>query len=165
MRRPDVPIVGDCRLVIEELIKAIRDLQAGGADAGRHRRVEEPDLAAGASSSRCTYEPSEPGEALKPQFCLEQLRDIAPEGTILVVGVGQHQMWASQYWRSTSPYTWVNSGGLGTMGFCGAGRHRRQGRPPRPHGVGRRRRRLLPDDGAGAGDRVDRAHPDQGRAS
>ena len=48
---------------------------------------------------------------------MEVLRDSAPEGTILVSGVGQHQMWASQYWRFTEPYTWVNSGGLGTMGF------------------------------------------------
>ncbi|MFM8310993.1 MAG: thiamine pyrophosphate-dependent enzyme, partial [Ilumatobacteraceae bacterium] len=37
--------------------------------------------------------------------------------TILVSGVGQHQMWSSQYWRFNEPYTWVNSGGLGTMGF------------------------------------------------
>ncbi len=65
-----------------------------------------------------TYEQSEPGSALKPQFCLEKLRDAAPEGTILASGVGQHQMWASQYWRFTEPYTWVNSGGLGTMGFA-----------------------------------------------
>jgi len=63
------------------------------------------------------YEPSDPGEALKPQFCLEVLRDSAPEGTILVSGVGQHQMWSSQYWHFEEPYTWVNSGGLGTMGF------------------------------------------------
>ncbi len=48
---------------------------------------------------------------------LETLRDSAPEDTILVSGVGQHQMWASQYWRFNHPYTWVNSGGLGTMGF------------------------------------------------
>ena len=49
---------------------------------------------------------------------MEVLRDSAPDGTILVAGVGQHQMWASQYWRFTEPYTWVNSGGLGTMGFA-----------------------------------------------
>jgi acetolactate synthase I/II/III large subunit len=48
---------------------------------------------------------------------LEQLRDQAPEGTIVASGVGQHQMWTSQYWRFDEPYTWVNSGGLGTMGF------------------------------------------------
>ncbi len=64
------------------------------------------------------YDPSEEGEALKPQFVLEKLRDSVPEDTILVAGVGQHQMWASQYWRFRHPYTWVNSGGLGTMGFA-----------------------------------------------
>ncbi len=116
VRKPDVPIVGDCRLVIEAMIEALRDLMQGGekqADLTTWRsRVsgwrEQFPLA---------YEPSEPGEALKPQFCLEKLRDAAPEGTILVSGVGQHQMWSSQYWNFNEPYTWVNSGGLGTMGF------------------------------------------------
>lgn len=116
VRKPDVPIVGDCRLVIEAMIEALRDLLQGGekqADLTPWRsRVcgwrEQFPLA---------YEPSEPGEALKPQFCLEKLRDAAPEGTILVSGVGQHQMWSSQYWNFNEPYTWVNSGGLGTMGF------------------------------------------------
>jgi acetolactate synthase I/II/III large subunit len=48
---------------------------------------------------------------------LETLRDSVPSDTILVAGVGQHQMWCSQYWKFDHPYTWVNSGGLGTMGF------------------------------------------------
>ena len=53
MRRPDVPIVGDCRLVIEELIKAIRDLLDGGAVAGRHVGAWKSRISrAGASSSR-----------------------------------------------------------------------------------------------------------------
>jgi len=116
VRRPDVPIVGDCRQVIEELVKAIRHLLDSG--------TEQADI--GAWKSRISgwreqfplaYEQSEPGDALKPQYCLEQLRDNAPEGTILVSGVGQHQMWSSQYWHFNEPYTWVNSGGLGTMGF------------------------------------------------
>ena len=64
-----------------------------------------------------TYEQSEPGQALKPQYCIEQLREHTPDDTILVSGVGQHQMYASQYWKFNQPYTWVNSGGLGTMGF------------------------------------------------
>ncbi|HEY3486236.1 MAG TPA: acetolactate synthase large subunit [Ilumatobacteraceae bacterium] len=116
VRRPDVPIVGDCRLVIEEIVKAIDDLRAGG--------VEQADTSAWRSRISgwreqfpLTYEASEPGDALKPQFCLEKLRDSAPEGTILVSGVGQHQMWASQFWNFSEPYSWVNSGGLGTMGF------------------------------------------------
>ncbi len=64
------------------------------------------------------YEPSAEGHALKPQMVLEHLRDSTPDDTIVVSGVGQHQMWASQYWRFNHPYTWVNSGGLGTMGFA-----------------------------------------------
>ncbi len=116
VRRPDVPIVGDCRLVIEELIRAIRDMEQSGtprADTGAWKSR----ISGWREQFPLSYEASEPGEALKPQYCLEQLRDNAPEGTILVSGVGQHQMWSSQYWRFNEPYTWVNSGGLGTMGF------------------------------------------------
>jgi acetolactate synthase I/II/III large subunit len=116
VRRPDVPIVGDCRLVIEELIVAIRQLVNGG--------VEFPDRAAWKQTISgwqerfpLTYEQSEPGEMLKPQFVLERLRDGTPDDTIVASGVGQHQMWTSQYWKFNHPYTWVNSGGLGTMGF------------------------------------------------
>ena len=63
------------------------------------------------------YESSNPGQALKPQFVIEKLRDATPADTIVASGVGQHQMWASQYWTFDHPYTWINSGGLGTMGF------------------------------------------------
>jgi acetolactate synthase-1/2/3 large subunit len=115
VRRPDVPIVGDCRLVIEELVRAIRDL--GGSDAQPDRTAWKSTISGWQEKYPLTYEQSEPGDALKPQYVLEQLRDSTPEETILVSGVGQHQMWASQYWRFNHPYTWVNSGGLGTMGF------------------------------------------------
>jgi acetolactate synthase-1/2/3 large subunit len=116
VRRPDVPIVGDCKVVIEEIVKAIKDLLASG-----EKQVDVSPWRSRVSGWQeqfpLTYESSEPGEALKPQYCLEQIRDLAPEGTILVSGVGQHQMWSSQYWKFNEPYTWVNSGGLGTMGF------------------------------------------------
>ena len=56
--------------------------------------------------------------AVKPQMVVESLRDLSPVDTIVVSGVGQHQMWASQYWRFDYPDTWVNSGGAGTMGFA-----------------------------------------------
>jgi len=115
VRKPDVPIVGDCRLVIEEMIKAINDLLVD------QKQVDITPWRSRVSGWQeqfpLTYEPSEEGGVLKPQYCLEQLRDAAPEGTILVSGVGQHQMWSSQYWKFNEPYTWVNSGGLGTMGF------------------------------------------------
>jgi acetolactate synthase-1/2/3 large subunit len=116
VRRPDIPIVGDAKYCIEEIVKAIKDLLAAGtvqADTGAWKSR----ISGWREQFPLSYEPSEPGEALKPQFCLEQLRDSAPEGTILVSGVGQHQMWSSQYWKFNEPYSWVNSGGLGTMGF------------------------------------------------
>jgi acetolactate synthase-1/2/3 large subunit len=115
VRRPDVPIVGDCRLVIEELVRLIGE--AGGA-------ASQPDRSAWLAQIRewqerfpLTFKQSEPGQLLKPQYVLEQLRDLSPEDTIVASGVGQHQMWTSQYWTFRHPYTWVNSGGLGTMGF------------------------------------------------
>ncbi len=117
VRRPDVPIVGDCRLVTEELVAAVRDLLADG--------TAQADISAWKSRVSgwqeifpLTYDDAEAGAALKPQYCLEKLRDSSPAGTIVASGVGQHQMWASLHWNFTEPYTWVNSGGLGTMGFA-----------------------------------------------
>jgi acetolactate synthase-1/2/3 large subunit len=116
VRRPDVPIVGDCRLVIEELVKAVRDL--GGAGAQPDRTVWKQTISGWQENFPLTYEQSEPGDQLKPQYVLEQLRNSAPEDCIVASGVGQHQMWTSQYWKFNHPYTFVNSGGLGTMGFA-----------------------------------------------
>ena len=116
VRRPDVPIVGDARLVIEEINTEIRSLLDGGAtqaDTGAWKSK----VSGWQEQFPMMYEASEPGEALKPQFCIEQLRDLAPDDTIVTSGVGQHQMFTSQYWKFNHPYTWVNSGGLGTMGF------------------------------------------------
>ena len=117
VRRPDVPIVGDCRYVITEIAKAIRTMKEGGA-AQADISAWKSRISGWREQFPLTYEDNEPGHALKPQFCLEKIRDAAPEGTILASGVGQHQMWASQYWKFNEPYTWVNSGGLGTMGFA-----------------------------------------------
>ncbi len=115
VRTPDVGIVGDCRLVIEELLSAmnadgeapaVQDLEPWWAQV--HQWQEQFPL---------YYDHAE-GGAIKPQMVVEQLRDAAPSDGIVVAGVGQHQMWASQYWQFDHPYTWVNSGGAGTMGFA-----------------------------------------------
>jgi acetolactate synthase-1/2/3 large subunit len=116
VRRPDVPIVGDCRLVIEELVTAIRDLQATGSDFP-DRSEWHATVAGWRAEHPLAYAPAEPGDALKPQYVIERIRAANTDDTIVASGVGQHQMWASQYWRFNEPYTWVNSGGLGTMGF------------------------------------------------
>ena len=117
IRRPDIPIVGDCRQVIIELVKAVRALLDGG-DAFGDRQPWRSRISGWQERYPLHYDPAGEGDALKPEFVMEQLRDAAPEGTALVSGVGQHQMWASQYWKFNEPYTWINSGGLGTMGFC-----------------------------------------------
>ena len=116
VRRPDVSLIGDARLTIIELIRALKDLMNGGSVAP-DRAVWKQAISGWQENFPVHYEPHVPGDALKPQFVLEKLRDSSDEDCILVSGVGQHQMWSSQYWKFNHPYTWVNSGGLGTMGF------------------------------------------------
>ena len=116
VRRPDVPLVGDCRLVIEDLIKAIKHL--GGEKAQADRSQWKSTVSGWQEKFPLTYDQPEEGGLLKPQMVLEHLRDSTPDDCIVASGVGQHQMWTSQYWKFNHPYTWVNSGGLGTMGFA-----------------------------------------------
>jgi acetolactate synthase-1/2/3 large subunit len=118
VRKADVPIVGDCRLVIEELLAVLHAALSEDDRDLADRTPWHDTLRGWQDRYPLTYERSEPGGALKPEFVLEELRDHTPDDTIVVSGVGQHQMWASQYWRFNHPYTWVNSGGLGTMGFA-----------------------------------------------
>tara|TARA_B100000446_G_scaffold65288_1_gene61777 strand:+ start:639 stop:2372 length:1734 start_codon:yes stop_codon:yes gene_type:complete len=113
VRRPDVAIQGDCRVAIEALVAALVAGGVGNAD----RTAWRSRISGWQERFPLTYEPSAPGDRLKPQYVIEQLRDATPEDTIVTSGVGQHQMWASQYWNFEHPYTWINSGGLGTMGF------------------------------------------------
>ena len=116
VRTPDVSLIGDARLTIIELIRALKDLMNGG-EVAPDRVVWKQAISGWQENFPVHYEPHVPGDALKPQFVLEKLRDSSDEDCILVSGVGQHQMWSSQYWKFNHPYTWVNSGGLGTMGF------------------------------------------------
>jgi acetolactate synthase I/II/III large subunit len=127
VRRPDVGIAGDCRVVIEELIAALDGLGLGAATSPAQPgspAADRPDLAPWLAQLRAwqeefplTYDRNAE-DVLKPQLVVETLRDLTPDDTIVASGVGQHQMWASQYWRFDHPYTWVNSGGAGTMGFA-----------------------------------------------
>ena len=113
-RRADVPIVGDCAEVISELILAV----AAEFQAGR------PDLAAWWQQLRnwqqtfpLGYDPPTDG-MLAPQFVIERIGALVGPDAIYTAGVGQHQMWAAQFIRYEKPGSWINSGGLGTMGFA-----------------------------------------------
>jgi acetolactate synthase I/II/III large subunit len=115
-RHADVPIVGDVKAVLTELIAMMRH---GGAGA-----AVTPDMAdwwAYLESVRATYPlsygPQSDG-SLSPEYVIEKLGEIAGPDTVYVAGVGQHQMWAAQFISYEKPRTWLNSGGLGTMGFA-----------------------------------------------
>ncbi len=117
VRRPEVPIVGDAKAVVGEIVRAVRALLDSGEATLPERAPWRSRISGWQERYPLHYDPPVEGDPLKPQLVMEALRNSAPEGTILASGVGQHQMWASQYWRFEEPYTWVNSGGLGTMGF------------------------------------------------
>jgi acetolactate synthase I/II/III large subunit len=111
----DVPIVGDLAEIIPELITAIEAERAAGAVgdyegwwALLNRMRDTYPLG---------YESWEDG-TLSPQYAIERLGKICGPDTIFAAGVGQHQMWAAQFIGYEHPNTWLNSGGLGTMGYA-----------------------------------------------
>jgi len=114
-RRADVPIVGDCREVIADLVAAVR---------AEHEQGRRPDLTGWRTqlnSWKDTYPLGfdEPGDGtLAPQHVIRRIGQIAGPEAVYVAGVGQHQMWAAQFIDYENPGTWINSGGLGTMGFA-----------------------------------------------
>ena len=112
VRRADVGIVGDARRVTEALVTA----SAGRSQVDRS--AWRTQLAGWQAEFPLTYDPAEEGQALKPQAIIEALAANSPADTIVVAGVGQHQMWAAQHWTYDLPYPWLNSGGAGTMGFA-----------------------------------------------
>lgn len=111
-RHADVPIVGDCKEVITDLIAAI---EASG------QKGDYADWWTMLNGYKQTYplgyDEFEDG-SLAPQYVMERLSAIAGPDTYYVAGVGQHQMWASQFIGYENPGTFINSGGLGTMGFA-----------------------------------------------
>ncbi|MBV9920737.1 MAG: acetolactate synthase large subunit, partial [Pseudonocardia sp.] len=114
-RRADVPIVGDCREVILELIDAVK------AENTTHASADLAPWWAYLDDLRTTYPLGYDWPAdgsLSPEYVIERIGAIAGPEALYVAGVGQHQMWASQFIRYEHPGTWINSGGLGTMGFA-----------------------------------------------
>src|SRR6056297_123753 len=104
----DYPLVGDAGRVLDQLTAAVRD--APDAEAWRDRCEEWKE------TYPMTYATPD-DEPLKPQFVVEAFDEATDDDTVVTTGVGQHQMWASQFWTYTEPRTWVSSHGLGTMGY------------------------------------------------
>ncbi|GAA4413860.1 acetolactate synthase large subunit [Fodinibacter luteus] len=114
-RKADVPIVGDCKAVIADLIEAVD----ADNDAGRGGDYTEWRERVAGWKSLFPVGYTEPEEAsLAPQYVIERLSAIAGPDAVYVAGVGQHQMWAAQFVQYERPNAWLNSGGLGTMGYA-----------------------------------------------
>ena len=114
-RNADVPIVGDVKAVITELLEALR---RDGTGAGSIKMDNWWEYLRGVQSTYpLSYGPQSDG-SLSPEYVIEQLGKIAGPDAVYVAGVGQHQMWAAQFITYENPRTWINSGGLGTMGFA-----------------------------------------------
>ncbi|MEV8505544.1 acetolactate synthase large subunit [Actinoplanes sp. NPDC051475] len=112
-RHADVPIVGDARHVIDELIAAVSGT-ATGASAYEPWWAQLNDL-----RQRYPLGYDEPTDGtLAPQYVIERIGELVGSDAIYVAGVGQHQMWASQFIKYEKPGTWLNSGGAGTMGYA-----------------------------------------------
>ncbi|MGW4133446.1 acetolactate synthase large subunit [Amycolatopsis japonica] len=114
-RKADVPIVGDCAEIITELIEAVR------AETDKSAKPDLKDWWTQASAWRddypAGYEWPEDG-TLSPQYVIERIGSLVGPDAVYTAGVGQHQMWAAQFVKYENPRTWINSGGLGTMGFA-----------------------------------------------
>ena len=111
-RRADVPIVGDCKEIIAELITAVQAETEQAADlAPWWATIEE-----WRKTFPLGYEWPDDG-TLSPQYVIERIGAIAGPDAVYTAGVGQHQMWAAQHIQYENPRTWLNSGGLGTMGY------------------------------------------------
>src|SRR4051812_22341853 len=107
-----IPIVGDAKLVLPELTREYKALQTDPSrlDAWWNQ------IKAWQDKYPLGYEEGKDGE-IKPQFMIEAMHRVTGGYAIITSDVGQHQKWAAQYYGFDKPRRWINSGGLGTMGF------------------------------------------------
>ncbi|BAK78600.1 acetolactate synthase, large subunit, biosynthetic type [Pseudogulbenkiania sp. NH8B] len=109
----DVPIVGDVKYVLRDMLDQLKESGKKPdpvALAAWWKQIEE-----WRAPNSLLYAPS--NELIKPQYVVEKLYEITGGDAIITSDVGQHQMWAAQYYKFDRPKQWLNSGGLGTMGF------------------------------------------------
>ena len=114
-RRADVPIVGDAKEVLVELIEAVR------AEREEHGTADIAPWWAVLDEFRTTYPLGYtwPGDgSLSPEYVIERIGQLTGPDAVYAAGVGQHQMWAAQFVKYERPRSWLNSGGLGTMGYA-----------------------------------------------
>jgi acetolactate synthase-1/2/3 large subunit len=114
-RHADVPIVGDCKEILTELITAVQAERDAESPASLTPWWQQ--LNGWRETFPRGYEWPADG-TLSPQYVIERIGTLVGPDAVYTAGVGQHQMWAAQFINYEYPRTWLNSGGLGTMGFA-----------------------------------------------
>ena len=108
----DVPIVGDVKNVLQKLIK---ELKKNPIEWEKARENWLKQIEKWKKEHPLTYEKSD--KIIKPQYVIEEIYNITKGDAIITAGVGQHQMWAAMFYKYSFPRQFLNSGGLGTMGY------------------------------------------------
>jgi acetolactate synthase-1/2/3 large subunit len=113
----DVPIVGDCRRVLRSLVEAVREETRAEVPSlvKEARKQWLAQMAEWKKTGPLRYEQGP--DVIKPQYVIEEISNITQGEALIVTGVGQHQMWAAQFYKFKHPRAWFTSGGLGTMGY------------------------------------------------
>lgn len=109
----EVPIVGDASAALEQLLEALSQSKTQQDEQSLSQWWEQ--IKSWRSRDSLGYDGSD--EVIKPQFVVEKLHEVTLGDAFVTSDVGQHQMWAAQYYGFNKPRRWINSGGLGTMGF------------------------------------------------
>ena len=111
-----IPIVGDVKTVLRELVNVLRSMDGDPASVKAQRRPWLDQVHAWAAEHPLAYQ-QEGKKQTKPQYVIEKAYELTRHKAIVVTDVGQHQMWAAQYFKGAAQRTFLTSGGLGTMGF------------------------------------------------
>ena len=114
-REVDVPIVGDAKIVMEELLPEVEKQVAKNREFYAAREKWIVKVKSWAERYPLWYEPSD--RVIKPQFVIQKIWEVTKGEAIITTDVGQHQMWVAQYFKFRFPRQLITSGGLGTMGF------------------------------------------------
>lgn len=110
-----IPIVGDVKTVLRQLNVLLRSMDGNQKDLKEQRRPWWNQIEEWKRAHPLRYQQDE--KVTKPQYVIDKLFEITKHDGIVATDVGQHQMWAAQYFKGTKPRTFITSGGLGTMGF------------------------------------------------
>ncbi len=112
--RVDVPVVGDVRLVLKDILKLLKE-DTGKEQWGAIRKSWLRQIEQWKKERPLTYRYDE--NVIKPEFVVEKIYELTKGDAIICTEVGQNQMWAAQFYKYDKPRRWLSSGGLGTMGY------------------------------------------------